>query len=145
MSTSNPTTQTTSQSAQQTRTQPLPGWLTYAGAMLSIGGVFGLIDGIAMVGDSKIYLGGQTFMFGDLNTWGWTFIVLGAIQVLIALGVFTASRLAIAAGVFWAGLSIIAELIAAAHFPLWSLVLIGIQSTVIFGLIKGSSVLESRQ
>ena len=125
-------------------TQSLPGWLAYAGTMLAIGGVFGLLDGIAMVGDSKIYLGGQEYMFGNLNAWGWTFIVLGIFQVLVAVGVFAASRLAIATGVFLAGIYILAELIASAHFPLWALVLIGIQATIIFGLIRGNGELEAQ-
>jgi hypothetical protein len=122
----------------------LPGWLAFAGTLLAIGGIFGIIDGIAMVSKSKIYIEGTTYMFGNLNAWGWTFIVIGAIQVLVAIGVFAANRLAVLTGVFLASVYIIAELIAAAHFPLWSLVLIALQVMVIYGLIHGSNELEEQ-
>lgn len=150
MSTSNPTQSPTQSQTQATRhssssdTQSLPGWLAFAGTLLAIGGIFGIIDGIAMVSKSKIYIEGTTYMFGNLNAWGWTFIVIGAIQVLVAIGVFAANRLAVLTGVFLASVYIIAELIAAAHFPLWSLVLIALQVMVIYGLIHGSNELEEQ-
>ena len=151
MSTSNPTSPASqAQSSQASRARSsseattLPGWLTFSGTLLAIGGVFGIIDGIAMVSNSKIFVQGTEYMFGNLNSWGWTFIIIGAIQVIVAAGVFAASRLAILTGVFLASIYLIAELIAAAHFPLWSLILIALQIMIIYGLIHGSSELEEQ-
>ena len=131
-------------SHQSTSTQHLPGWMAFAGTLLAIGGVFGIIDGIAMVSNSKIFVQGTEYMFGNMNDWGWTFIVVGAIQILVAAGVFAANRLAVMFGVFLAGLYILVELITAAHFPLWSLILIAFQIMIIYGLIHGSNELEQQ-
>jgi len=75
------------------------GWIAFAGALLLLSGTFMVIDGIAAVSNSKIYVSGATFVIADLNTWGWLAIGFGALKLAIGAGVFTRNTLAVAAGI----------------------------------------------
>src|SRR3954466_14830790 len=77
------------------------GWVLFAGIMLGLAGALNLIDGIAAVSKSKVFVGNAEFVVSDLKTWGWVIIVLGVIQVGTAIGVWTRTR-----GVRWVGVTI---------------------------------------
>ena len=66
----------------------------------------------------------------------WILIFFGIFKVVVAAGVFTRNQVAIAAAIIVVGLSIIAELLSAARYPLWSLVVIAIDVLIVYGLFN---------
>ena len=112
------------------------GWIAFAGALLLLSGTFMVIDGIAAVSNSKIYVSGATFVIADLNTWGWLAIGFGALKLAIGAGVLTRNTLAVAAGILVAGLSVIGELLSASRYPLWALVIIALDVLAMYGLFN---------
>jgi hypothetical protein len=111
------------------------GWLTFAGILLLIVGLMNFIGGIGAIDDSKFFVANTEFVIGDLNTWGWVIVVLGAMQVLTAFGLFARSSFARAAGVGFASMNALAQLLLLPAFPLWSLALFTMDILIIYGLV----------
>jgi len=106
----------------------------FAGTMLVLAGIFSIIDGIAAVSNSSIYVSGAQFIFSNLNAWGWAFILIGAFELLIGFGIFARNSLATFMGIVIAGLSVLVELAASARYPLWTLVMVALDVLIIYGL-----------
>ena len=111
------------------------GWVLFAGTILALLGVVNLIDGIAAVSNSTFFVGDAKLVLSDLNTWGWVLIVMAAVQLLAALGVWARTPGVRWLGVGIAGLNAIAQLIVMPAYPFWSLCLFTLDILVIYGLI----------
>ncbi len=66
--------------------------IVFAVVLLVTVGFFNLIDGIAAIANSHIFTANAHYVIGDLRAWGWAALILGALQVLAALGVVPATR-----------------------------------------------------
>ncbi len=120
------------------------GWLAFAGYVLIIAGVFSMIDGIVALANASFFTANAHFVFSDLRTWGWIILALGILETLAGFGVFTGSQLARWFGIAIASLSAIGQLMFAQAYPLWSLIIIGVDIIVIYGLaVYGGRVAEA--
>jgi hypothetical protein len=111
------------------------GWITFAGVLLLTVGVLNLIEGIAAIGNTHFFVAGTHYIAGDLKAWGWTVTLIGAIQLLVGLGVFSKNQLARWTGVVILGLGSIATLLMMSAYPFWSLCIFAIQILAIYGLV----------
>jgi hypothetical protein len=68
------------------------GWIIFAVSMLGLAGVWNAIQGILAIGDSRVYVGESTFVFSNLNTWGWIILLLGVAQLLAAFAIVSGSE-----------------------------------------------------
>ena len=110
------------------------GWLLFAGIMIVTVGVLNLIYGIAAISDSTFFVAGQKYILSGLNTWGWVMLILGVGQILAAFSIWAAGGFGRWFGITCAVLNAIAALLAIPAYPFWSLVVIGIDLLVIYGL-----------
>lgn len=110
------------------------GWVLFAGIMIVTVGILNLIYGIAAIGDSSFFVAGQKFILSGLNTWGWVMLVLGVGQILAAFSIWAGNSFGRWFGIACAMLNAIAALLAIPAYPFWSLVVIGIDILVIYGL-----------
>jgi hypothetical protein len=111
------------------------GWLVFAGTMLLILGTVNVIEGIAAISNSKFFVNEAKFVIGSLNAYGWIILLLGATQLMAALGVLAGSRGAAWAGVAFAGLNAIAQLLWISSYPFLALALFSLDVLVIYGLV----------
>jgi hypothetical protein len=110
------------------------GWVMFAGYMLGLVGTFNIIDGIVALTRSTFFVGGATYVFSDLNTWGWIIMILGFVQLVAAFAVFAGSELARWFGIVAAGVNALAQLGFADAYPFWSLTAFALDVLVIYGL-----------
>jgi hypothetical protein len=120
------------------------GWVTFAGVMLMIAGVMNVISGIAAIDDSQFYINDAKFLISDLNLWGWVITILGAVQVLVAIGIWTRNPFSRWLGVLFAGANAIAQLLLLPAFPLFSLAIFTLDVLIIYGLVAYGGRLEAR-
>jgi hypothetical protein len=111
------------------------GWVTFAGVMIFVVGVMNIIYGIAAISNSSFYIADAKFILSDLNTYGWVVLVIGIVQVLVAIGVFARAQFARWTGVAIASVNLIAQLLWISAFPLAGLAFIAIDMLVIYGLV----------
>jgi hypothetical protein len=118
------------------RSRPFAEGLTvFAAIMLMIAGVLGVCRGIMAIAEDEVFVSTRNYVFEfDLTGWGWVHLALGAVAVLVSLGLFQASLWARIAGVAIAGLIIIANFLSLPYYPVWSIVMIAFSAFIIWAL-----------
>ena len=82
-----------------------PGWQTFLGTFLALGGIFAVVDGLMAVYRSSFFAGNAVFVFSDLRTWGWITFGLGALGIAAGLAVFSGREWARWTGIIVASLA----------------------------------------
>ena len=110
------------------------GWLLFAATMLGLAGVLSVIDGIVALSKSSFYAHNAHYVFSDLRTAGWIALILGALLIVAAMGVFSGSGFARWFGILMASLSLIGHFTAVQAYPFWILIMITLDILVIYAL-----------
>ncbi|MBW5480999.1 DUF7144 family membrane protein [Streptomyces bambusae] len=111
------------------------GGTVFAGVMLSVSGVFTLLEGIIALANNEVYrrFGDYIFRF-DLTAWGWIHLILGILLFVTGLAVLKGAEWGRIAGIAFACLSVVAHFLWLPYQPLWSLVAIAIAVFIIWAL-----------
>ena len=107
------------------------GWVTFAGILLMVSGTLNVVYGIAGIGKSHFFNENADFIAGNLKTWGWISLGVGIIQVLAAGSLWRGGLFGRLMGMFAAGLSAIAALLAIPAYPFWSLAVFALSIVII--------------
>jgi len=110
------------------------GWVVFAATMMVLVGGFNIIDGLVALFNSRFYGAHYTLLLGNLQAWGWWSLIIGAVLVIAGLSIFTGSLWARIFGIVVAGANALAQLTFIAVYPIWALVIIGIDVVVIYAL-----------
>lgn len=110
------------------------GWVVFAGSMLMMVATLNIIYGIGAIDNSTFFVNDAKYIFSDLNTWGWIALGTGCVQMLAAFGVWARNSLATWAGIAFAGINAIVQLLMIPAYPFLSLALFSINLLVIYGL-----------
>ena len=108
------------------------GLVLFASVLLLILGFFNLIYGIAAISRSHVFT--THYVFGDLRSWGWITLIIGAVQLLAAAGVLAGSQLARWFAVAVLGLNAIDQMFFLPAYPFWSLMIIAVDVVALYGL-----------
>ena len=110
------------------------GLIIFSAVLLAVIGFFNLLDGIAAIANSHIFIGNAHYVVGDLRAWGWVMTVFGAVQLLAALGVWAGNQLARWFAVAVVGLNAIGQMFFIPAYPFWSLMIIAVDIVALWGL-----------
>ena len=110
-------------------------WMVvFAAVLLVVVGFFNVIDGIAAIANSHIFIANAHYVIGDLRAWGWVALILGALQILAALGVIVGNQAARWFGVGVIGLNAVGQMFFIPGYPFWSLMIIAVDVVALWGL-----------
>jgi hypothetical protein len=116
------------------------GWIIFATAMLLTIGVVNLIEGIvALVDPRRLILAPDRLIVVGVKGWGWTLLISGALLILTGIGLFTARTWARVAAVVIVALHAVSQVGWLAAYPVWSLLMIALDSVVLYALTAGWS------
>ena len=115
------------------------GLVGFAATLLLVIGCFNTIEGITAIINSKIYVAGARYVWGDLRTWGWFALVFGILQLLAAAGVMTGNQIARWFAVAVVGLNAINQMFFMPGYPFWSLSIIAMDVVALWGLLAYGS------
>jgi hypothetical protein len=121
------------------------GWIAFSSAVLIVGGAFAIIDGMMAVYRSRFFSSSAVYAFSDLKTWGWIVFGLGVAAVVAGIAVLSGREWARWLGVIVAGLNAVGQLLFAQAYPLWSLIIIGVDIAVIYGLTAYGSTMRAAE
>jgi hypothetical protein len=111
------------------------GWTVFAGVILIMLGCLNFFWGLAgILEDENLLVGGDGVLLLDVTAWGWASLIIGAIQVVVGLGLWVTEEWARWAGVFFAALGAIGQIGIVTAFPIWSLIVILLSVLVIYNL-----------
>jgi len=110
------------------------GWVTFAGVMLGLTGLWNLFDGIAAISSAHVYVANADYVFSDLNTWGWIVLALGVIQCLAAFAVFSGNEFARWFGIASASVNALGQLAFVPAYPVWGLAMFAADILIVYAL-----------
>lgn len=109
--------------------------MTFAAVMLFISGVLSIFRGIMGIAEDDVFVATPNYVFKfDLTSWGWIHLILGAVAVLVSIGLFSAAVWARVVGVGIAALLLVVSFLSIPYSPVWSITLIALYSFVIWAL-----------
>jgi hypothetical protein len=111
------------------------GFTTFAGVIMAISGSFQFFEGLAAILNPNYFVVGHNYAYYvNATTWGWINLIVGAIVALAGFYVFTGSLWARIVGITLAVLSAIANFFYIPYYPVWSLLIIALDISVIWAL-----------
>jgi hypothetical protein len=110
------------------------GLVFFAAIMLLVVGLFNVIDGIAAIANSHVFVANAHYVFGDLRAWGWVVLILGLLQLLAGGGVIVGNQAARWFGIAVIGLNLVAQLFFIPAYPFWALTIIAFDVFALYGL-----------
>ncbi|GAA3772065.1 hypothetical protein GCM10022403_004170 [Streptomyces coacervatus] len=123
------------------------GLTVFAAVMLFISGFLDIFRGIMAIANDDVFVNTPNYVFKfDLTSWGWIHLALGAVAVIVSLGLFTTATWARVAGVGIASLLIVANFLSVPYYPFWSLTLIAMFGFIIWALcvVRRDDVTDQR-
>src|SRR5215469_2982559 len=110
------------------------GLVLFASILLLVIGCFNLIYGIAAVAQSHVFVTHAHYVFGNLRSWGWITLILGALILLAAAGVLAGSQAARWFAVVVIALNAIDQMFFISAYPFWSILIIAMDVIALYGL-----------
>jgi hypothetical protein len=110
------------------------GWLFFAGTMLGLAGVFGMIDGIVALSKSSFYVADARYVFSDLRTWGWIVLIVGIVEICASFAVLARAQWARWFGIVVASLGALAQFAFMQSYPFWSITVLAMCILTVYGL-----------
>jgi hypothetical protein len=111
------------------------GWVLFSGVMLALIATLNVIQGIAAISNSKVFVQDATFVLSSLNTWGWVLLAIGVTQGLTALGIWARVQFARWLGVALITLNAMVQVLFVPAYPLWAMTMFALDLLVIYGLV----------
>jgi hypothetical protein len=103
--------------------------------MMMLVGTFNVINGFAAVFADDIFISGSAgSVVLDVTGWGWVHVVLGALLVVIGIGVLQGATWAVIAGIIVVMVNMVTQMLALPSYPFWSIVIITLDVLVLWAL-----------
>jgi hypothetical protein len=119
------------------------GGLVFAASMMILIGVFQSLAGLVALFNDEFYVVTRNYTFDlDVTAWGWIHLILGLLILVTGFGLFGRRTWAGVAAIVLAMLSALSNFFFIPYYPIWSLVLIGLDVWVIWALTR-PGVLET--
>jgi hypothetical protein len=108
----------------------------FVAILLLIVGTLNVIYGIGAIADANFWVGENHFVLGDLHTWGWITVIIGAIELIGGFSLLGRGSFGRIVGLVAASLGALSSLLAiGGAYPFWSLGAFAICIICIHGLI----------
>jgi hypothetical protein len=121
--------------SQDSRSGAAVGFTYFAAIVMFMVGTFHAIAGFAGILENEFYVSTRNYVFEfDATAWGWIHLIAGLVVIFAAAGLFTGAVWARTVGVTMAVISAIANFGFIPYYPVWSIVIIALDITVIWAL-----------
>src|SRR3954470_20577141 len=107
----------------------------FGALMLMLRWVFNVLDGVVGIVNPG-YFEHPHLLFAEVAAWGWWFAIYGAVELLVGFAVLKGSEIALWPGVVLAGFNAVSQLAYVAHYPAWSLAIVGLDVLAIYGFVS---------
>lgn len=115
-----------------------PGLAAFAGVLASMIGFFNLIYGLILLFNSEwVLISEEGALFLDVTAWAWLLVIIGAVQIAVAIGIFGGRPWARVTGIAWAVLISLVQMAFLNVHPIWSLLIIAFCVLMIYALASG--------
>ena len=111
------------------------GWIIFAGVIMLIMGFLDAMWGLAaVINNEVITVGGHGVVVWDITAWGWGHLILGTLVACTGLGLLAGATWARMLGIVFVSLDLLVQFGTFTLFPLWSIMIIAINITILYQL-----------
>jgi hypothetical protein len=110
------------------------GWVVFTVAFLALSGALSVVYGISALTNEQHFDAGG-LLWGDLDTWAWVAIVLGALEMLVAWLLHRRTVLGSLLAICLVAFSFIANFMSIGAYPVWSVIEMTLAGVVMWGLM----------
>jgi len=111
------------------------GGVLFAGTIMILSGIFQFFQGIGAIANDQVYLHTPNYIFKlDTTAWGWIHLILGLIVAVTGYFLFTGASWARVIAIGLVSLQAFTHFWFLPYYPLWSLIIIGLDIFVIWAL-----------
>ena len=130
---------------QRSPEQPVSGWaiggIAFAATMLVLIGVFQALAGLVAIFNDEFYVVARNYTFDlDVSAWGWIHLLCGLAILATGLGLFARKGWAGVAAIMLAMLSAVLNFFFIPYYPIWSLIVIGLDIWVIWSVTRAGAL-----
>jgi hypothetical protein len=133
------------QSPARPPTQRVSGWavggIVFAASMMTLAGVFQILAGLAAILNDEFFVVTRNYTYDlDVTVWGWIHLIIGILAVSVGFGLFGRRTWAGVTGIMLAMLSALANFFFIPFYPIWALVVIGLDIWIIWALTRPGAI-----
>ena len=111
------------------------GWVLFATTMFVIVGVMNIIFGLTMIINNEwIVFGAKEVWYLDISAWGWITLIVGALALVVAWGVYAGQTWARVVGIIVAVLAVIDAFLVMPYYTVWGITILALSVLVIWAL-----------
>ena len=123
----------------------LTGFVVFAGTMLLVIGGVNVFQGfIALFDDEHLVVTPENLILVDLTGWGWVLLISGLIMIAAGLGLLAAQTWARITAIVIVIVHAIIQIAWLSAYPVWSLLMIALDTVVLYALTAGWSEVRAR-
>jgi hypothetical protein len=118
--------------------------VTFAGVVAAIAAIWNILSGIAAIAKDDQTEALNEVLFGvNITAWGWFWLIIGVVQLVTAWLIFARHPMGQVLGVLWAAVSASLAVFMIFVAPIWALVVLAIDMTVIWALLAGTDEFDT--
>jgi hypothetical protein len=108
---------------------------TFAAFGAGMIGLWNLLSGIAAAtSDDHVEQLGKVLFDIDITTWGWFWIIVGAVQIVTAVLIYQHTTTGQVLGIVWATISATLAVFVIFVAPIWALAVVGVNMMIVWAL-----------
>jgi hypothetical protein len=135
------TTQRDSGRAEQDVSGWAVGGIAFAGTVMVMIGTFQVLEGLVALFNDEFFVVTRNYTFDlDVTAWGWIHLIIGIVVLATGFGLFARSTWAGVTGIMICALSAISNFFFIPYYPIWALLLIGLNIWVIWALTRPGAI-----
>jgi hypothetical protein len=111
------------------------GLVTFAAVLAIIAGAYNALSGIAAIAEDDRTEQISEVLYGvDITVWGWVWLIIGVVQIVVGVMIYQRHPLGQILGLVWAFLNATLAVFLIFSFPLWAILIVGLNVLVIYAL-----------
>jgi hypothetical protein len=117
------------------------GGIAFAGTVMVMIGTFQVLQGLVALFNDEFFVVTRNYTFDlDVTAWGWIHLIIGIVVLATGFGLFARSTWAGVTGIIICALSAISNFFFIPYYPIWALLLIGLNIWVIWALTRPGAI-----
>jgi|SRR5215213_3887722 len=125
--------------------QSISGWaaggITFAVTMAALVGTFQIVQGLVALLNDEFYVVTRNYTFDlDISGWGWIHLIIGVVMLGVAFGLHARALWAVIGAIAVAMLSALANFFFIPYYPIWALLLIGLNLWIIWSVTRPGAI-----
>jgi hypothetical protein len=111
------------------------GWIAFAATIMVVTSLINICQGlIALLDDEHVAVTPDAFVLVDTTSWGWVLLLSGVAVLCVGGFLLSGANWARIVAVVVVGLHAVAQVVSLGAYPVWSILMIALDTVVLFAL-----------